>query len=66
MTKDDAVQAGAHILSISGDAEAAHSREDELYERFVRHVAEHGPADLAEVAQVLLSTKEMDFERWCA
>lgn len=50
-----------HILE--SDA-SAHSLEDALYERFVRHVAEHGPPELAEMARAVLKTKDMDFSRW--
>ena len=40
--------------------------EDRLYIQFVRHVADNGPPDLAEMARAILTTRDMKFARWCA
>ena len=67
MTANEARRAVRHIKAMSGagDHEAAHSEEDELREAFIRFVSK-GRGQLAEIAKIVLSTEEVDFERWAA
>lgn len=44
----------------------AHSREDELYADFIDSLKTHPDKELAEKAALVLSTKEINFCRWCA
>jgi len=48
------------------DHEQAHQLEDELREKFIEHVAAVGGPILSFKAQMVLSTKNIDFHRWCA
>jgi TRAP-type C4-dicarboxylate transport system substrate-binding protein len=66
MTLDEIQQALREIADHAGrsDDDAAHTHEDELYEAFVRHVAEVGPPELAEMAQEVLKTQGISFMRW--
>ena len=66
MTLEEIRAEVARIDHIKGDDESAHSMEDGLMERFIMHVAEHGPADLAEMAREVLKTGDISFARWCA
>jgi hypothetical protein len=54
------------IKAISVDDEAAHSAEDALREDFIRYVAETATPSLAAKARLVLSTKDITFNRWCA
>ena len=56
-----------------GDDEAAHGQEDDLYQDFVKMVAEiptgsHGAVllVLSKIAKEVLKTQDIDFARWCA
>jgi len=53
------------IEDTSGDAEAAHSMEDRLYHDFIEYVSTL-EIPLAEKAKLILKTKQIPFERWCA
>jgi hypothetical protein len=54
------------IRHMAGDPEAAHGAEDSLWADTLRYFAEVAPAELAELARIVLSTEEIDFPRWCA
>ena len=54
------------IRAINGDDEAAHSMEDDLMRDFIQYVADTATPSLAEKARVVLSTSEINFNRWCA
>ena len=54
------------INECAGDYEAAHGMEDQLYEDFIRLVSQSKSKKLAEMAKVVLSTKDSDFPRYCA
>ena len=55
----------AEIAEEAGDAEWAHTREDDLYLDFIRFVADQeGPYSL--MAKLLLTTQDLNFERWYA
>lgn len=64
----------AEIESIKGDAERAHSKEDELYGEFVKYVSDFNPypdndfylLNLIEMAKEILKTNDIRFPRWCA
>lgn len=61
----------AAIEDASGDPEAAHAMEDELYHQFVTLVAEGGDkvlqrGELVEIASEILKTRHLDFPRWGA
>ena len=51
-----------------GDPEAAHSMEDDLREWVLEFLAHWSGDPLVgqELAQIALSTREIDFPRWCA
>jgi len=55
-------------LATRGDSEVAHIREDELREQFIIYVAtlEETLPSLAAKAKLILSTNDIDFERWYA
>jgi len=55
-----------NIREIRGDAEGAHSYEDDLYSEFISHVAESGSQEFAAMAKEVLKTQEIKFPRWCA
>lgn len=57
------------IKAVARDPERAHSQEDDLYEAFIRDIAEAESIDsndLKAKAELLLETKAIEFERWCA
>ena len=53
------------IESVKGDDEAAHSYEDELWERVLVLISEGHPNAQRMAAQAL-RTKQIKFARWCA
>lgn len=53
-------------ISDSEDDENAHMAEDALHINFIKYIAEHAPADLAEMAREVLKTADIDFYRWYA
>jgi len=58
-----------HISANKDDDEAAHGAEDVLYSTFIEYVASPAARDdltLADKARMVLSTKQIDFQRWCA
>ena len=63
----DVTRAVATIADIgSGDPEAAHSREDDLYESVLRAIADGLATDPVAMAKEALKTKDIEFPRWCA
>ncbi len=50
----------------SGDSEKAHSMEDALLVAFVEYVGTLPLHSLSTKAKLVLFTKTIDFERWCA
>ncbi len=63
MTKKEIITAIEHIKEISDSNEDAHIEEDSLREAFIESIAERKD-DLGEKARLVLSTNELDFERW--
>ena len=65
MNKEDIEERIAEIKRLSWDSEAAHAREDQLYQGFVRMIADsNGP--YSNMARLILSTQELKFNRWAA
>ena len=48
-----------------GDDEAAHSLEDDIHQRVLAYIAAN-EGDHRELAASALSTRDIDFGRWCA
>ena len=46
--------------------ELAHMQQDELYEEFIRHVANSGIEPLASQAKLVISVESIKFSRWYA
>lgn len=66
MTTEEIQNALDRIRNSGGDHEAAHAIEDRLYAEFIRYVFLSGDLALSSKAALVLSTKDMEFERWCA
>jgi hypothetical protein len=68
LTVEIATQRVATIKEVSGDDEVAHGKEDSLRGWFIKCLA-LGLYDIDEaraVAMIVMSTDEIEFERWCA
>ncbi len=65
-TIEDIENVVAKITEAHGDAEVAHSLEDDLYESVLRRIADGPKGTAKELAYAALATKELDFPRWCA
>jgi len=46
------------------DDEQAHAIEDGLMRGFIMHVAQSGSGELSVMAELILTTKDIDFQRW--
>jgi len=66
MTLEQIKQRVAEIAENSWDSEAAHRWEDSLQRDFIAYVSRCGDPELAEKAALVLSTGDLDFDRWCA
>jgi len=56
----------ALIKQLSGDPEAAHSEEDQLYHDFIFYIASAHLGEVSRIANTILKTKDIKFVRWCA
>jgi len=56
----------AEIESVGTDYEVAHAKEDELYLKLLRAIAEGTCTDPEACAQEAIKTQFMDFPRYCA
>ena len=65
MEFEDIHQAVASIRDAAKDPEKAHALEDELFIKFIGHVANQ-PTALGEMAREVLKTSEIQFPRHCA
>jgi hypothetical protein len=65
MTIDEVKARVEEIEAWKGDDEAAHGKENQLREDFIRYVAETATPSLAEKARLVLSTNHIEFARWC-
>lgn len=54
------------IANANCDDAQAHILEDELYSDFVAFVASGEYAHLSDMAKLILTSKDIDFERWYA
>lgn len=68
MTKEQIQKALDDIGAENGDNEYMHRMEDQLYEDFVRSIAEDPtlPLIIQEKAKSVLTSKDMKFDRWYA
>jgi len=66
MTRPEIEAALADIHNVAWGDEIAHVREDELHTKFIQHVARTAGGELAECAELVLSTKKIIFSRWYA
>lgn len=68
MTIDEIRERVAAIEAVAGDPEAAHGREDDLREDFIRYLGTNFdlPPEIREMAALVASTSSLDFPRWCA
>lgn len=66
--QEDAIERREEIERLYGDDEQQHIKEDELYLDFIKCVAfgMYQPDEAIRVAQELLQTQKIEFERWCA
>ena len=53
-------------VAANGDYEGAHSLEDDLFEEFVKWIAQTGTNEQRNVANTVLESKLIDFARECA
>lgn len=68
LTTEIATQRVADIKEVSGDDEVAHAKEDSLRDWFIKCLA-LGLYDIEEarvVAEIVQSTNDINFYRWCA
>jgi len=55
------------IADIRADDEVAHSTEDSLLKEFIEYVAKSpNDSQLSDKAKMVLSTFDIEFNRWCA
>ena len=68
LTKEMAIKEVADIRNIASDDEAAHGDEDILHYWFICCVAAgmYEKDEATEVANIVKSTSEIDFDRWYA
>lgn len=68
LTKEMAIEEVSEIRKIWHDDEVAHSREDELYFRFISCIADgmYDKSESIEIANIVRQTSLIDFSRHCA
>jgi len=68
LTKEMAVKEVDKIIAIASDDEAAHSNEDKFHYWFICCVSAgmYEKNEAAEIANIVKSTSEIGFARWCA
>lgn len=67
MTLDQIKEKITEIEHMNGDDERQHSTEDELYLDFIKYVSTNPiDNDLAAKAQLVQTTQNLTFCRWCA
>ena len=64
MNKKEIKRRIREIKYFQSDDEKAHNCEGELYSDFILYVA-NTEGELAEMAKMVLKTKDIDFNRWC-
>ncbi len=68
LTLEEAKDLVALIEEMKYDNESAHSEEDDLRAWFIESCATglYTKKEMIEVGKIVLSTKDLDFDRWCA
>ena len=68
LTKKEALKMVSNIRESRYDDEAAHSMEDAFHFRFIECVSAgmYEQEELIEIANIVKSTSEINFARWCA
>jgi len=66
MTEADINRKLKEIEAISGDDEAAHSKQDALFREVLEFIAKHGAYRSASLAEAALKVLDIEFSRWCA
>lgn len=66
MNIEDVFRKLSEIADVVGDYEAAHSREDDLYYDLLKAIAAGECDDPEACARVAISSKHLDFPRYCA
>lgn len=65
MQLEDVVKMVEEIRVLAHDDEAAHAKEDDLYEMVLQEVGNRNPESV-EMACEALKTKKISYARWCA
>jgi hypothetical protein len=65
MNREDALMLVEKISQSSEDDEMAHAYEDSLMLRFIEDIALRDD-ELGEIARIILTTREINFARWCS
>lgn len=66
MSTVDVREAVEHIRNIAGDDESAHAAEDALHESVLDAIANGMAEDPKAMAAAALTTRDIEFARWCA
>lgn len=69
LTAEEAKKRVENIKSIADDDECAHSWEDNLRSYFIKCLADglyKNHSEIRELAEIVYSTNEIEFARWCA
>ena len=66
MTIDEVEAEVERIRAMAGDDEAAHSAEDDLWEKVLHTIASGYGDKPSSLALAALKTKDIAFQRWCA
>ncbi len=59
-------QAVERLSEIKGDDEAAHGFEDDVMILFLSHLAKNRVSQITACARILVTMKDVEFQRWCA
>jgi len=65
LTVEEVLSEVERIRSIARDDEVAHSFEDGLHQRVLLAISTGTCADPAGCARAALTTRDIDFDRWC-
>lgn len=66
MTVDEVRERVQQIRNMAGDDERAHSAEDALHQEVLLAIADGEAEDMRGISREALTTKDIDFCRWCA
>ena len=65
MTPAEAKKVVDAIKDAQWDDEHAHSLEDRLHRDFIQHIVNLKICGLSDTARIILTTKDIEFNRWC-